>query len=162
MSRTSPPFGTVAGDFHEVELAAAMDKAAITGDIVETWLRRGEGRSTFCFCVNRRHAQHMAERFLEAEVAGQEFMNEAWRREDARRCSIGSGWARPASSPTSAYWPQGVDLDVHCSARHGAADQESHSVRWESGLGRGLRTAEEGRTSLPRSSTTPGIAWNSA
>jgi DNA repair protein RadD len=51
---------TIAGDFHEGELAAAMDKAAITGDIVDTWLRRGEGRSTFCFCVNRRHAQHIA------------------------------------------------------------------------------------------------------
>ena len=62
---------TVAGDFHEGELAAAMDKAAITGDIVETWLRRGEGRSTFCFCVNRRHAQHVAERFLEAGVAAE-------------------------------------------------------------------------------------------
>jgi superfamily II DNA or RNA helicase len=47
---------TVAGDFHEGELAVAMDRPAITGDIVDTWLRRGEGRSTFCFCVNRRHA----------------------------------------------------------------------------------------------------------
>jgi DNA repair protein RadD len=48
---------TVAGDFHEGELVEAMDRAVITGDIVETWLKRGEGRSTFCFCVNRRHAR---------------------------------------------------------------------------------------------------------
>ena len=35
---------TVAGDFHEGELADAMDKSVVTGDIVETWLKRGEGR----------------------------------------------------------------------------------------------------------------------
>jgi DNA repair protein RadD len=56
---------TVAGDFHEGELADAMDRSVVTGDIVDTWLQRSEGRSTFCFCVNRRHAQHVAERFGE-------------------------------------------------------------------------------------------------
>jgi DNA repair protein RadD len=40
---------TVAGDFHEGELAEAMDRAVVTGDIVETWLKRGEGRPTVCF-----------------------------------------------------------------------------------------------------------------
>src|SRR5690242_9231712 len=59
---------TVAGDFHEGELADAMDRSVVTGDIVETWLKLGEGRSTLAFCVNRRHAQHIAERFIEAGV----------------------------------------------------------------------------------------------
>jgi DNA repair protein RadD len=72
---------TVAGDFHEGELADAMDRSVVTGDIVETWLKRGEGRSTFCFCVNRRHAQHVAERFMEAGVAA-EYMDGATSRED--------------------------------------------------------------------------------
>jgi superfamily II DNA or RNA helicase len=58
----------VAGEFHEGELADAMDRSAITADIVVTWLKRGENRSTFCFCVNRRHAQHVAERFLEVGI----------------------------------------------------------------------------------------------
>jgi DNA repair protein RadD len=53
---------TVAGDFHEGELAAAMDRPVVTGDIVETWLKLGEGQSTLCFCVNRCHARHIASR----------------------------------------------------------------------------------------------------
>ena len=34
---------TVAGDFHEAQLAEAMDRAVVVGDVVETWLKRGEG-----------------------------------------------------------------------------------------------------------------------
>ena len=58
----------VAGEFHEGELADAMDRSVITADIVDAWRKRGENRSTFCLCVNRRHAQHVAERFLEAGI----------------------------------------------------------------------------------------------
>jgi DNA repair protein RadD len=59
------------GDFKQDELADAMDKAQITGDIVSTWLKRGEDRPTIAFCVNRRHAQHICERFVEAGVAAE-------------------------------------------------------------------------------------------
>jgi hypothetical protein len=62
---------TIRGDFDEAGLAEAMDRPAITGDIVETYRNRGEGRSSLCFCVNRRHAQHIAERFFEAGVAAE-------------------------------------------------------------------------------------------
>ncbi len=72
---------TVAGDFHEGQLSDAMDRSVVTGDIVETWIKRAEGRSTFCFCVNRRHAQHVAERFVEASVAA-EYMDGTTSRED--------------------------------------------------------------------------------
>ena len=104
---------TVAGDFHEVELAAAMDKATITGDIVETWLRRGEGRSTFCFCVNRRHAQHIAERFLEAGVAA-EYMDGTTPREEREAIfdRLRSGETRIIANV--GVLTTGVDLDVRC------------------------------------------------
>jgi DNA repair protein RadD len=72
---------SIAGDFDEAGLADAMDRSVVTGDIVDTWLKRGEERSTFCFCVNRRHAQHVAERFVEAGVAA-EYMDGATSRED--------------------------------------------------------------------------------
>jgi DNA repair protein RadD len=39
---------TVAGDFHEGELAEAIDKPALVGDVIQTWLLRGEGRPTLC------------------------------------------------------------------------------------------------------------------
>ena len=58
----------VAGDFDQGELAVAMDRPVLVGDIIETWLKLGENRPTFCFCVNRDHAKHMTERFLEVGV----------------------------------------------------------------------------------------------
>jgi DNA repair protein RadD len=57
----------VKGDLDEVAVADVMDRFVVTGDIVDTWLKRGENRSTFCFCVNRRHAQHVAEMGVGAE-----------------------------------------------------------------------------------------------
>ena len=92
---------TVAGDFHEGELAEAMDMPVVTGDMVETWLKRGEGRPTFCFCVNRRHAQHVAERFLEAGVCA-EYMDGDTPAKSARRPSLDLGLARRVSSAMSA------------------------------------------------------------
>ena len=60
---------TVAGDFKEDELSEAMDRPSITGDIVAEWLKRGEDRQTLAFCVDRKHAQHVHERFEEVGVA---------------------------------------------------------------------------------------------
>jgi DNA repair protein RadD len=129
---------TVAGDFHEGELAAAMDKAAITGDIVETWLRRGEGRSTFCFCVNRRHAQHVAERFLEAGVAA-EYMDGATPREEREATfdRFRSGETRIIANV--GVLTTGVDLDVRCI---GMARPTKSRILFVQMIGRGLRTAE--------------------
>ena len=59
---------TVAGDFHEGELADAIDKPQLVGDIVETWLARGEDRPTLCYAVNRAHAEHLQQRFHEVGV----------------------------------------------------------------------------------------------
>jgi superfamily II DNA or RNA helicase len=129
---------TVAGDFHEGELAAAMDKAAITGDIVETWLKRGEGRSTFCFCVNRRHAEHIAERFLEAGVVA-EYMDGTTLREDREAIfdRFRSGEARIIANV--GVLTTGVDLDVRCIVM---ARPTKSRILFVQMIGRGLRTAE--------------------
>ena len=37
-------------------------------DIVTTWMKRGENRPTFCFAVNRRHAQEIQAQFLNAGI----------------------------------------------------------------------------------------------
>jgi DNA repair protein RadD len=129
---------TVAGDFHEGELAEAMDKAIVTGDIVETWLKRSEGRSTFCFCVNRRHAQHIAERFLEANVAT-EYMDGTTSREDR-----GAIFDRFRSGETRiicnvGVLTTGVDLDVRCIID---AKPTKSRILFVQTIGRGLRTAE--------------------
>jgi hypothetical protein len=72
---------TVAGDFHDSELADVMDRTVVTGDIIDQWLKRGENRPTFCFYVNRKHAQHVAERFVEAGIAA-EYMDGNTPRQD--------------------------------------------------------------------------------
>ncbi len=60
---------TVGGDFHEGELAAAMNKPPLIADVVETWLCRGENRPTLCFAVDRAHAKHLHSKFAAARVA---------------------------------------------------------------------------------------------
>jgi DNA repair protein RadD len=129
---------TIAGDFHEGELAAAMDRAAITGDIVETWLRRGEGRSTVCFCVNRRHAQHIAERFLEAGIAA-EYRDGTTPREEREAIfdRFRSGEARIICNV--GVLTTGVDLDVRCIVM---ARPTKSRILFVQMIGRGLRTAE--------------------
>jgi DNA repair protein RadD len=60
---------TVAGDFHEGELADRCNTAKLVGDIVDEKLKRGEDRPTLCFAINCAHAQHIQQRFLEVGVA---------------------------------------------------------------------------------------------
>ena len=129
---------SVAGDFHEGKLANAMDKTSITGDIVETWLKRGEARSTFCFCVNRRHAQHVAERFVEAGVAA-EYMDGATSREDREEIfdRFRSGETRIICNV--GVLTTGIDLDVRCII---LARPTKSRILFVQTIGRGLRTAE--------------------
>lgn len=56
------------GDFKRDELAAAMDRPQLVGDVTTQWLRHGEGRKTIVYAVDRRHAQHIANSFGEANV----------------------------------------------------------------------------------------------
>jgi superfamily II DNA or RNA helicase len=62
---------TVAAEYEEKGLADVMDTVEITADIIKTWLKLGENEPTIAFCVNRRHAQHVWERFREAGVSAE-------------------------------------------------------------------------------------------
>jgi DNA repair protein RadD len=138
----------VAGDFQQDELADAMDKAEITGDIVKTWLERGQNRPTFVFCVNIRHAQNVCERFREAGVSA-EHMD----------CNTPSGddsydpdpagetrrdiFARFSSGETKVICnvnvlTTGVDLDLRCIVD---AQPTKSRILFVQKIGRGLRTA---------------------
>ena len=129
---------TLAGDFHEGALADAMDRPVVTGDIIATWLKRGEGRSTFCFCVNRRHAQHVAERFIEAGVVA-EYMDGKTSREDRETIfsRFRSGETRIICNV--GVLTTGVDLDVRCIVD---AKPTKSRILFVQTIGRGLRTAE--------------------
>lgn len=55
-----------AGDYAIDQLAAAMDKATVTGDAVEHYRNHLCGRPAIAFCVTVAHAEHVAEQFQQA------------------------------------------------------------------------------------------------
>jgi DNA repair protein RadD len=54
------------GDYNIGELAAAVDKPAITGDVVDHWKKLASDRKTLVFCVSIEHAEHVADQFRKA------------------------------------------------------------------------------------------------
>jgi DNA repair protein RadD len=59
---------TTGGDYNQGELAEAVDKAKLVGDIVEHWQRMANGRRTVCFTANVAHSKHIVEAFKAAGV----------------------------------------------------------------------------------------------
>ena len=124
--------------FMKANLADAMDRPAITGDIVQTWLKRGEDRQTLAFCVNRKHAQHVADCFSEAGVTV-EYMDGTTPREDRE-----ATFARFRAGDTRiicnvGVLTTGIDLDVRCIVD---ASPTKSRIAFVQTIGRGLRTAE--------------------
>lgn len=58
----------VRGDYVESDLEKVMTDDALIADIVNTWKEKANGRPTFCFCVNRRHAQEVQAQFIRAGI----------------------------------------------------------------------------------------------
>lgn len=54
------------GDYAKGELADAMDRNTITGDVISHYLRLARGKKAIVFCVNIQHSQHVAEQFKAA------------------------------------------------------------------------------------------------
>jgi superfamily II DNA or RNA helicase len=127
-----------AGEFDQTELGTAMDKPVLVGDIVATWLKRGGDRPTLCYCVNRDHAKHITERFLEAGVSA-EYMDGETPRE-----ARASTFRRFKSGETRiicnvGVLTIGVDLDVRCIID---AKPTRSRILFVQTIGRGLRPAE--------------------
>jgi DNA repair protein RadD len=130
---------TVAGDFKQDELGDAMDKPAITGDIISTWLSRGENRPTIAFCVNRRHAQHVCERFLEAATAAE------YADCDTERKDREAMFARFRAGETKILCNVGIlttGLDLPMVSCLIDAQPTKSRILFVQKIGRGLRTAE--------------------
>ncbi len=58
-------------DYHEGELASAMDKPMLIGDIVDQWERLAAGRKSIVFCCSIAHAVHVAEAFRGQSIAAE-------------------------------------------------------------------------------------------
>lgn len=129
---------TVAGDYELKGLADVMDQGQLVADIVSTWLERGENRQTICFAVNRTHAKHIQQQFIEAGVVA-EYMdahtdrlarNEIVKRFDNGDvkviCNVG-------------VLTTGFDADVRCII---LARPTKSEILYTQMIGRGLRLAE--------------------
>ncbi len=129
---------TTAGDFNEGDLSTACDKNEIVADIVKTWFEKGECRSTLCYGVDRKHAQHLQERFIEAGVHTEyiDCDTPMFEREeifDRFRTSETKLICNVATLDT------GIDLDVRCIID---ARPTKSRIRFVQTIGRGLRAAE--------------------
>lgn len=65
-----------AGDYNQKQLATATDKAVLVGDAVKTWLRLASDRKSVSFCVDKKHAAHVAEEYRKAGVDAIEVTDE--------------------------------------------------------------------------------------
>ncbi len=61
----------VAGEYHEGDLSAVVDQPKLIGDIVENYLAKGDGEQALFYGVDRRHAQHAQERFIERGIVAE-------------------------------------------------------------------------------------------
>jgi superfamily II DNA or RNA helicase len=59
-------FGEI--DYSETDLAKAVDKPNLIGDIVEHWKRLGRGKPTICFATNIQHSNHIVAEFNAAGI----------------------------------------------------------------------------------------------
>jgi DNA repair protein RadD len=129
---------TVAGDFKEDELSDAMDVPKITGDIVKTWQEKGEDRQTLCYCVDRKHAAHVCEWFIEQGIAA-EYMDFKTSREDREAIFDRFRAGETRIICNVATLSIGVDLPI-VSCIIDARPTRSR-MRFVQTIGRGLRTA---------------------
>lgn len=129
---------TQAGDYHKGQLGKAMNKKELVADAVKTWLKYGEDRPTLCFGVDRAHAKHLQEQFLDAGVPAGYIdaytpveEREAIKKQlDAKKlkvvCNVGT-------------LTTGVDWDIRCISLCRPTKSEMLHCQI---IGRGLRTAE--------------------
>ena len=102
-------------------------------------MKRGEDRPTLCYGVNRAHAEHLQQRFLEAGIAA-EYIDCFTERADRERIfdRFRAGETRVICNV--ATLAIGLDLPM-CSCIVDARPTKSE-IRFVQTIGRGLRTAE--------------------
>jgi DNA repair protein RadD len=128
---------TIAGEFDQGQLAERVNKPTLVGDVVAEWLKRARDLPTLVYGVDRAHARHLQQRFVEAGVPAEyidAYTERAERQEIFDRftagevrviCNIGT-------------LTTGIDLDVRCIIDAKPTKSEMLFVQT---IGRGLRTA---------------------
>ena len=129
---------TVAGDFHEGELGERCNTTKLVGDVVSEWRKRGEDRPALSFAVNRAHAQHIQQRFLEVGVAVEYVDAHVDRRE---REAIFDRFRRGDTKIISSIATIEVGVDLPCTGCIVDARPTKSRMAFVQRIGRGLRVA---------------------
>jgi DNA repair protein RadD len=128
---------TVAGDFHEGELSAAMQDRQLVADAVETWLKLAEWRPTLVYCVDRAHAKKLQQQF---EAAGVPCGYQDHTTKDAERAQLKrdfhNGKLKVVCNVETLT--TGIDWDVRCISLCRPTRSDMLFVQI---IGRGLRNA---------------------
>lgn len=129
---------TVAGDYHEGDLAEAMNKPPLVADLVQTWKQRAEGRPTLAFGVDRAHAKAIQADFQAAGISCG-YIDAFTERRD--REQIGRSFNRGELQVVAnvGCLTTGVDWDVRCIV---LARPTKSEILFTQIIGRGLRTAD--------------------
>ena len=129
---------TVAGDYHEGDLSSVMNDNPLVADVVDTWLRRAQNRSTFCFAVDRAHAKHLQQKFAEAGVStGYIDANTPIKERGETKRKFHNGDIRVVCNV--GCLTMGIDWDVRCIV---LARPTKSEILFVQIIGRGLRLAE--------------------
>jgi superfamily II DNA or RNA helicase len=132
--------GKVAGDYNQHDLGEAVDRAAIVGDILKTWLRNARERLTIGFAVNIAHGLHLTGLFKDAGIAT-EFI--CGKTPDEERSAILASWR---IGVTRVVWNVGVFTEGFDMPEIGcliAARPTMSRCLWRQMLGRALRILPE-------------------
>lgn len=128
---------TLAGDYHEGDLAAVMSDNRLVADVVTTWKQRAAGLPTLVFAVDRAHAETLQGQFAASgvamgycdaytdRVARKVLFDRMARGEIAGICNVGT-------------LTTGVDADVRCVV---IARPTKSEMLFCQQIGRALRTA---------------------
>jgi superfamily II DNA or RNA helicase len=129
---------TVAGDYVENQLSAAMQEGTLTADIVRTYREKWGKGKTLCFAVDLAHARCIQERFLHAGVSCgfQEGATPGDERREIRRKFHSGEYEVVVNVGTLTT---GTDWNVHCLI---LARPTKSEMLFQQIIGRALRTAE--------------------
>jgi DNA repair protein RadD len=115
-------------DYNETQLAEAVDKPALVGDIVQHWQRLAAGKQTVCFASNIAHSQHIVAEFVRHGVKAAHL---DYHHDDDERAAILDAFARGEITvlSNSALLAEGWGLPEHRSDDSRPADEIAYPLR---------------------------------
>lgn len=61
----------VNNDYNNAQLEVEMSRTAITGKVIDHWIKHANNRATFLFAVNIKHSKLLTQNFIEAGIAAE-------------------------------------------------------------------------------------------